>query len=88
MGYDRALAKSGAPPPNKIVACCNEMNRYYHTENFPRGADCIRASSLSGFALHTAKQTADAVWLEFEYYKENSARRTGLCVLPVCPHVL
>jgi hypothetical protein len=25
-------------------------------------------------ALHAAKQTADAVWLEGEYYKETSAR--------------
>ena len=32
------------------------------------------ASSLSGFALHAAKQTADAVWLENEYYKETSER--------------
>ena len=31
-------------------------------------------SSLSGFALHAAKQTADAVWLENEYYKETSER--------------
>jgi len=33
-----------------------------------------RASSLSGFALHAAKQTADAVWLENEHYKETSER--------------
>jgi hypothetical protein len=40
------------------------------------GERCISPirSSLSGFALHAAKQTADAVWLESEYYKETSER--------------
>jgi hypothetical protein len=31
-----------------------------------------RPGSLSGFALHAAKQTAVAVWLESEYHEETS----------------
>ena len=48
----------------------------------------MQASSLSGFALHAAKQMAGAVWLGNDDYEENSERCTGWCVLPVCPHVL
>ena len=48
----------------------------------------MQASSLSGFALHAAKQMAGAVWLGNDDYEENSERWTGWCVLPVCPHVL
>jgi len=46
------------------------------------------ASSLSGFALHAAKQTAGAVWLGNDDYRETFERWTGGCVLPVGPRVL
>jgi hypothetical protein len=61
FSYTQSLSKTlGVPPPFGCGLKAAVRN--------------IRASSLSGFALHAAKQTADAVWLENEHYKETSER--------------